>query len=167
MSISDKIFIMNNGVLQQGAAPMEVYERPANRFVANFIGTPSMNIFENIEVNSRGNIIFNNQVIGQAANFKNKIVTIGIRPEHIEIEGTKSTLDYANEDPIIAQVDVVERLGRSDYLKVLVKDREIRVIYDAKNFDMKLDNQKVGLNIIKGKIYIFNNDAEQKLLEIV
>ncbi|AUF83350.1 hypothetical protein CXP39_00815 [Mesoplasma syrphidae] len=167
MSISDKIFIMNKGVLQQGAAPMEVYEQPANRFVANFIGTPSMNIFENIEINSQGNIIFNSQIIGQADQFKSQIVTIGIRPEHIELVGTKSTLEYANQEPIKAKIDVVERLGRSDYLKVLIQNREVRVIYDAKNVDSNNNNQEVGLNILKGKIYIFANEAEQELLGIV
>ncbi|WP_027063015.1 ATP-binding cassette domain-containing protein [Mesoplasma seiffertii] len=167
MSISDKIFIMNKGVLQQGAAPMEVYERPANRFVANFIGTPSMNIFEDVEINNQGNIIFNGQIIGQADQFRGQTVTIGVRPEHIELVGTKSTLEYANQEPIMAQIDVVERLGRSDYLKVLVQDREVRVIYDAKNVDNNNTSQAVGLNILKGKIYIFNNEAEQELLGIV
>ncbi|WP_026389202.1 ATP-binding cassette domain-containing protein [[Acholeplasma] multilocale] len=165
MSISDKIFIMSKGVLQQGAAPMDVYEAPANRFVANFIGTPSMNFFEDTKIDDKGNIILNDQIIGTSKEFKGQTVTIGIRPEHIELVGAKSTIEYSNKKPVMAKVDVIERLGRSDFLKVLVnKDKEVRVIYDAKNLESSNHGSEVGMNFIKGKIYIFNNEGEQELL---
>ncbi|WP_051635997.1 ATP-binding cassette domain-containing protein [Mesoplasma photuris] len=167
MSISDKIFIMSKGQLQQGDTPMNVYNNPANRFVANFIGTPSMNFFENVKIDEKGNIILNKEVIGKTDLVKNQVVTLGIRPEHIELAGSETKIKHSNKQPISAKIDVIEKLGRSDYLKVILDNKqEVRVIYDASHYKKEFEDNKVGLNIMNGKIYIFENDKDQKLIGV-
>ncbi len=87
MTMGDRIVVMNGGKICQAAAPEEVYNRPADKFVGSFIGTPPMNFF------APGTIDFAR--------------TTGLRPEHFSVVPA----DDAPEDAILATVDIVEPLG--------------------------------------------------------
>lgn len=124
MTLGDRICVLYNGVVQQVAEPMEVYDRPVNRFVAGFLGTPPMNFFE-------GRVQFRNEqvyfVTGSdfillgprtkeaLADYKNQDMVLGVRPEHLLTEPVAGQ----NENGIESTVTVVEPLGdRMDvYLK--------------------------------------------------
>ncbi len=94
MALADRVAVMKDGALQQVAAPLELYRRPANRFVAGFIGSPPMNFFEGTISQSNGNLAFQvgfearlGDVRARALQrFVNRRVTLGLRPEDI-IEG--------------------------------------------------------------------------------
>ena len=90
MTLGHRVAVLHNGRLQQVGPPRELYERPANLFVASFIGSPSMNL-----VPARA--------VGLAANGK----VAGFRPEHVDI---------ASEGGIPARVDVVEDIGADAYV---------------------------------------------------
>jgi multiple sugar transport system ATP-binding protein len=72
MTLADRIVVMNGGVIEQVGAPMELYNAPANLFVAGFIGSPKMNFIDGAR-------------LGESAR------TIGVRPEHIAVNGTEGT----------------------------------------------------------------------------
>ena len=96
MTLGDRLVIMNRGVVQQCGAPLEVYNRPANRFVAGFIGTPMMNFLEG-SIKHEGESVFFAGGSGllpfppqQAEAVKPHVgqaVVLGIRPEHLRIDG--------------------------------------------------------------------------------
>jgi multiple sugar transport system ATP-binding protein len=121
MTMGDRIVIMKDGMIQQIGAPMEVYARPVNRFVAGFIGSPSMNFVTcSVEVRD-GRLFFANpglQIAVPRANaaalaeYAGKSVTLGIRPEDLQQAQANSRADAL----IDAVVNVVEPLGHETLL---------------------------------------------------
>jgi multiple sugar transport system ATP-binding protein len=86
MTMSDRIAVMHEGELQQFAAPMEVYERPANLFVAGFIGSPAMNLLEGALEQAGAGLIFSRPGLRMAVASGGGVgqkVTLGVRPEDI------------------------------------------------------------------------------------
>src|SRR5947209_12942693 len=113
MTMGDRIAVMNEGILQQLDTPENLHERPANLFVAGFIGSPSMNFFPAKVASSQGQAVadagfFKAPVSGKAADSLGREVVLGVRPEDID------DLTHAQHDghvPVEARVDVVEFLG--------------------------------------------------------
>ena len=100
MTMADRIVVLNEGKVEQVGEPMELYHRPATRFVASFIGSPAMNI---APASSQ---------LGQAAGGTRDIASIGIRPEHIVVD----------ESGLPATIRVKERLGGESYLYAVDSD---------------------------------------------
>jgi len=121
MTMGDRIVVMKDGIVQQVAAPKEIYDHPANKFVASFIGSPPMNFFS-AEVESSDRRVrlrgpsFDFSVDGIAAQRLSaanaKSVTLGVRPEHIAVVPESA----ANGATVRARVDVIERLGAEQHL---------------------------------------------------
>jgi len=105
MTLGDRICVMNDGQIQQVGAPLEVYDRPANRFVASFIGTPAMNLIDGEIVDGRFRAAGFDVALQQA----NGPATLGIRPEKLRLAPKGS----ADSGGISGTVDVVEHLGES------------------------------------------------------
>ena len=135
MTLADRVVVMNQGRIEQVASPIELYQRPANTFVAAFIGAPSMN-FLNAEVVDMGegrglrlgngtDLPLGEEQSNKMADAVGRMVTLGIRPEHIEGgDRGKATIRFApqaieplgphtlligsvNEAPFTAQVDAL------------------------------------------------------------
>ncbi|MFT3960430.1 ABC transporter ATP-binding protein [Propionivibrio sp.] len=116
MTMADRIFIMSQGVLQQSGAPMEVYARPVNRFVAGFIGSPAMNFVDaaltaengGLCVDAGGFKVRMPQAFEAAlAPYAGKTVVFGVRPEDIALAEPGA----ADGRSITARAEVVETLG--------------------------------------------------------
>ncbi|GLQ56880.1 ABC transporter ATP-binding protein [Devosia nitrariae] len=109
MTLADKIVVMDQGTVQQVGSPLDLYDRPANRFVAGFIGSPRMNFVEVVveEVGAGLAQVTSRDVGRQAVRIRDGAVaagdklTLGIRPHQVDIKGSD----------IEATVSVVERLG--------------------------------------------------------
>src|ERR1700736_572472 len=92
MTMGDRIVIMNGGSIQQVATPLEAYDKPANRFVAGFIGTPPMNFFDGkLTMNGDGGSVelqggIQLSLSRRNVNATNRRVIFGIRPEHIHLK---------------------------------------------------------------------------------
>lgn len=89
MTMADKIVVMKDGFIEQAGAPLDVYDRPTNIFVAGFIGSPSMNFIKG-KITSEGLVTSNGTVLpftSSPAMYGNSVV-LGIRPEHIGIVDT-------------------------------------------------------------------------------
>ena len=116
MTMGDRVAIMNNGRIQQLAPPKEVYRHPANRFVAGFIGSPSMNLLIG---SIKGNNFHSNfEDIGirlpnsLAADATTDPLTLGVRPENVQI------VDTPDEYTFEATVDVVELIGSAQVIHI-------------------------------------------------
>jgi multiple sugar transport system ATP-binding protein len=118
MTMGDRIAIMNGGVLQQLASPLEVYHQPANRFVAGFIGSPSMNFFEVSQSSDGGtgttlehqHFSYTLTETAESIAGETRDLTLGVRPEAIEIA------DGDEPNRVTATVDVVEPMGEVNYV---------------------------------------------------
>jgi multiple sugar transport system ATP-binding protein len=118
MTMADRIFIMNQGLLQQSGAPMEVYSQPANRFVAGFIGSPAMNFLDATLVAEAGTLLVDTggfrvrmpeTFCARLTPYAGKPVLFGIRPE--DIAWHDPALDAGEERTLTARAEVVETLG--------------------------------------------------------
>ncbi|MFC7157308.1 ABC transporter ATP-binding protein [Halomarina halobia] len=113
MSVADRIAVMDGGELQQVGTPEEIYERPANEFVAGFIGNPPMNFFE-VDA-GEGTRVFPDDPVDLDASVPADAATLGVRPEHVHLvgdrDGTRATDDRC--EPFACTVDVIEPLGNA------------------------------------------------------
>jgi len=148
MSISDEIVLMELGIKQQVGAPQDVYDKPSNLFVAKFLGTPPINLFDGrIE---DGKIMLGNANIGQLK-ADNQEVIVGIRPEGFTI---------ADRSSFQVEVDMVETIGRDTTLIIENPTKEgetFRAIVDAEKRIKPGD--KIKLNVKKSKLFVFEKDT--------
>ena len=104
MTLADRIVVLNGGRIEQVGAPTELYHRPANRFVAGFIGSPGMN-FLPCEVTPDGGATLSGRPVPGAGGLPSgEEITLGIRPEHLVETAADSAL-------LSGRVDLVEHLG--------------------------------------------------------
>jgi multiple sugar transport system ATP-binding protein len=125
MTMGDRVAVMRLGKLQQFASPTELYDHPANVFVAGFIGSPAMNRFEGTlapdGIRAGGTTIRPPGAQLQAAQGHAKL-TVGIRPEHLSVGGDDLTLE----------VELVEDLGSDSYIYGhLPGDKDSKIIVRA------------------------------------
>jgi multiple sugar transport system ATP-binding protein len=116
MTMGDRVAVMHSGVLQQCAAPQVLYAQPANLFVAAFIGSPSMNLYEATLSDDAQAIRLGSQAVTLPADaqrtrpglasYRDRTFAVGIRPEHLKLAGTD---DGAAR--LAADVELVEALG--------------------------------------------------------
>jgi multiple sugar transport system ATP-binding protein len=161
MTMGDRIAVMNQGQIQQVDTPLEIYNHPANLFVAQFIGSPPMNL---IPVQAQLPLsIGNNQfritladewesVLNQYAN---KSIVMGIRPEHLTI-GLPATKNFRG------LVETVEALGNDTYIAVKIQDLEqpnltlqVRVVPDK----LVAVGEEVWLSVAIDKVHLFDRDT--------
>ncbi|MCR8726090.1 ABC transporter ATP-binding protein [Frigidibacter sp. ROC022] len=102
LTLADRIVVMNGGIVQQVGTPLELYDTPANRFVAQFIGSPTMNVLP--ASREGGDVRLSNGALISLEGLEGPVAELGIRPEH---------LDLADPDnaTFTGSADVVEHLG--------------------------------------------------------
>ena len=147
MTLADKIVVLNAGLIQQVGAPMALYEDPESRFVAGFIGSPSMNFLSakgtpaGIEVPALGQVV----PFALPAADHGKAVEIGLRPEHLH-------LDEARQD---YRVDIVEVLGAVSYVHVITHSGE-KLVVENRGAASVQPGQAIGVGIAEGAIFAFD-----------
>jgi len=166
MTLGDKIIVMNNGDIQQVGSPHEVFFAPRNAFVANFVGTPSMNMLQGAVSGDNGGG-YRLQLPGfelplparfhaGLARMAGKGVIWGIRPEAIRL------VAEAGENTVSGEVELVEALGSRDLIFVRAAEQLFGVIVDAQ------ESVAVGapchLHFASGQMHLFDADRERSLL---
>jgi multiple sugar transport system ATP-binding protein len=127
MTLGDRVVVMRDGVVQQVGEPLELYNQPANKFVAGFIGSPAMN-FANVTVTeANGSLLAENaglriklpdETAQRLRGYAGRAVTLGIRPEDLTVAGAGDS-DHLCFDAVI---EVVEQLGSEILLDMKVGD---------------------------------------------
>ncbi len=169
MTMGSRIAVLNAGIIQQLGAPQELYDHPANLFVAGFIGSPAMNLFPNAKVVSDGDdtrIVLEgiSQVkvpplyVEQARAAAGKNLTFGIRPEHLEDVNLISSED--RESSVIeAPVDVVEHLGNELLVYMTVGGKQ--VVARLKPRSDVHNGGKIRLHVDNDQSHLFDTDTTQ------
>lgn len=153
MSICDSILVMKKGVVQQMGAPQDIYDDPNNLFVANFLGTPPINIFI-------GAIKDHKVYIGEEAimdtEYPDQEIYVAIRPEGF--------LYNDNEGVLTLQKQNIEVMGRDKSIvsvHPMSTKPSVRTIIDS---DVKLaDTNELKFNLRPNKVFLFNKDSEMRL----
>lgn len=127
MTMGDRIMILHEGSIQQIGKPIDIYNNPANPFVATFIGSPPMNIAEGVGSKEKHAIVLNDLITipvpAEDAHYLTDNVIVGIRPEHIKAATKESTI----EEKVVVEIVNVEILGNETVFSFLLNDQQWQV----------------------------------------
>lgn len=154
MSISDMIVVMDKGVVQQIGAPQEVYDQPENLFVAKFLGTPPINIFEGNVQN--GKLYIGKDAVMDIKGIKDQEVFVGIRPEGFVLK---------EDGPLCCKLNCLEVMGRDVSVVCShpsAKGTQVRAIIDAEN-KVGMDSGTVRFSLKQGKVFVFHKETGKRL----
>jgi multiple sugar transport system ATP-binding protein len=156
LTLGDRIAILKEGVLQQIATPMELYERPSNKFVAGFIGSPAMNFFEGTLARTgaggmctfRGTDLMIRVPCEPGVNDR---VFLGIRPQHLEVVGDAAS----GEGLMRAEVGVVEPMGNEQIVYLTLPGGE-RAVAVAPVQPRIIPGEKVSVRVRPEGLHVFD-----------
>ena len=154
MSISDQIVVMKLGVVQQIGEPQNVYDDPANLFVAKFLGTPPINVFEGAV--KAGKLYLGSDCVLDVPGVADQDVFVGIRPEGFVPEAN---------GPMCCKLNNIEVMGR-DASVVSTHSASLNpVVRSIINSDVKIDTnqESVRFSLKSHKVFIFNKETEERI----
>ena len=158
MTMADKIVVMRDGRVEQIGRPLELYDRPGNRFVASFIGSPSMNFFEGVvEAGGRNFVAADGSRIPlpEAVSAPSEKVILGVRPEHLSI------VDPSVQGSFPGTVLLVERTGSETIVTMMAGgQRCCAVSKERLGFSA---GTTVGLLPSIGKLHFFTAEMGQRI----
>lgn len=155
MSISDIIVVMKEGMIQQVGKPQEVYDNPVNLFVAKFLGTPPINLFDGRVEN--GSLYIGKEAVLSVSGIQNRPVTVGIRPEGFLIDEKGSfTCNLVRVEVMGRDVSVISSNEAAE-------TDTIRSIVDAEN-DLSFRTGTVRFTLRKSKVLLFAKEDGERLM---
>jgi ABC-type sugar transport system ATPase subunit len=154
MTLADRIAVIQSGVLQQVGPPAQIYDRPANRFVAGFIGSPAMNFFD------RGQLIdgaWRGQGFRLPLPNSERVFCVGVRPQHLKITHEPVPADHGQID---ATIDVIEPMGWEAYLHVQLSPNHTLIAHVEANAIAGLAHgDHVTLSVSPDHLHAFDADG--------
>ncbi|AUV83984.1 sugar ABC transporter ATP-binding protein [Salinigranum rubrum] len=161
MAIGDKIVIMNDGLIQQIGSPYAVFNEPTNQFVAEFIGSPSVNMIESRITPTDDGFRLENDVFSLPINTEQSfnavtddVVMFGIRPQYIHVA-------QPGEELFSGTVKIIEPQGDRDTIYLDVGGREIRAVVPQNT--VTPEREELPLTIEQDKFWIFDDHGERVL----
>ena len=158
MTLADRIVVMDEGEIKQVGSPIDIYNNPNSYFVADFFGSPSMNLINGEIVNSEAGKVFKSLILNVDLPklFENSApgpVTLGIRPEQIGI---------SSSGDIKKKIYLVEPLGKDTLLYFeTVEERELIAIVESNSSYRSGDT--VALNLLPEHIFLFDSSGKRIL----
>lgn len=154
MSISDEIVVMKDGTVQQIGKPQEVYDNPVNLFVAKFLGTPPINVFQGrVE---KEMLYIGDDAVLPVKGVKDQKVTVGVRPEGFVL---------AEDGPLVCSLSRVEVMGRDISVVSTHKDCQAKSIRSIINAENKVDQTQefVRFALKANKVLLFAEGTEERI----
>lgn len=163
MTMADRIAILNQGRLQQVDSPSAVYDRPANAFVARFIGSPPMNLFEGAAVVGDGSVrivvegceLDVSKQFGTSPQLATGGVLVGVRPEHLVL----------GDDGLPATVLAVESLGHESHIVAQCAGEQLTARVTNQNTALPSPGATVHFGITPGHVHLFDVTTEERIPE--
>ena len=168
MTLGDRIVIMKDGFIQQIGTPQEVFDHPANLFVAGFIGTPQMNFFD-AELVGRGGhyaVVLDGMTVELSENKQQRLaakgvagqhVTLGVRPQHISLQ--------CESGSVKARMDVFEMMGSEIHLHANVNGRDMVIIVPTTDINGNYSDaftigKEIDFSFSGSTCHLFGNDGK-------
>ncbi|MCR6727766.1 sn-glycerol-3-phosphate ABC transporter ATP-binding protein UgpC (plasmid) [Agrobacterium fabrum] len=156
MTLANKIVVLRSGRIEQSGAPRQIYEDPANMFVAGFIGSPRMNFLKAVSIEKGSFTIaakrFEEQELPSLSSSGTEFV-VGIRPEHILIA-------EASDRSITAKVEFFEYLGGTRYIYCVLEDGQNLVVEQRSGSDIE-PGSSIALDLSSNHRLFFRTDGER------
>ena len=161
MSLGDKIVIMNDGRIQQVGSPYEIYDEPTNRFVAEFIGSPSTNMIDCVVGRQDGEVTLSNETFSLSLpeemaddldSNDGETVTLGVRPENI---------NPVPDGLFEAEITLIEPQGSLDTVFLTSDDLDIRALLEKGLVES--ENTTTGVDFSPEDAWLFGRDGERLL----
>src|SRR6478609_7778030 len=159
MTMADRIVVMHDGVIEQIGTPLELYDRPDNLFVAQFIGSPAMNIVKGTlrRTNGTAHVKTPDGVrwpLGAGAGTDGQAVTYGVRPDHLELAGN-------NHRSVPGEIVVVEPTGSETELVVRIGDAQM--IVETHGRPTLAPGDKVQFAVNPANVHLFDQSSGARL----
>ena len=154
MSISDMIVVMKLGVVQQTGKPQDIYDNPTNLFVAKFLGTPPINVFNGKVMG--GKLYIGNDAVLNIGGVADQEVTVGIRPEGFV---------PSENGALVCKLNNIEVMGR-DVSVVSTHEASVNpIVRSIINSDVRIDAsiETVRYAVKPHKVFIFNKETEERI----
>ena len=149
MTLADKIVVLRSGIIEQIGSPMELYRSPANLFVAQFIGSPKMNV---VSCQTNGSdVVFANGANAGLPNTPAGAAKFGVRPENISLVAKGAA-------PLTGRIDVMEHLGSDSFAYVDVPDVGLFTVRIVGYAEQEA-GEEVGLAFAPDAVHLFNGDG--------
>lgn len=171
MTMGDRIAVMRDGVVQQVDTPMGLYTKPANMFVAGFIGTPAMNFVDAILKEENGRYVVDagafRVVIPESKNgekfrqYVGKPVVFGVRPEDIFDKELSPLVKPTNENTIRVTVDVIEPMGPIVTMYLTTAKQNLVATIDAET--NAKEGKQIEVTLDMEKTHLFDKETEQAI----
>ncbi len=169
MTMGDRIMVMKDGVIQQVADPLTLYDHPVNRFVSSFIGSPPMNFMRGRVIQKDGRWCFDegtfqvkliDEMVPKVSSYADKEIIFGIRPEDVY---DKLFVTFAPpENTVSATVEVVEPMGAESFLHLTT--RKHAFLARVSGHDRPRVGQDLNLVFDMSKIHFFHPETEETLV---
>ncbi|MGE0751701.1 MAG: ABC transporter ATP-binding protein [Variibacter sp.] len=156
MTMADKIVVMHDGLVEQIGAPLELYDRPANLFVAGFIGSPAMNFLKGT-IRANGSASFEGPhgvklpLAGAPESWNGRSAIYGVRPEHFVIADDGAEAEVQVVEPTGSETQVVAKMGGEDIIAVFRERHQFQ------------PGDKVRLRPETKLVHLFDGEAGQRL----
>ena len=168
MTMGTRIVVMKDGIIQQADSPMRIYHRPANMFVAGFLGSPPMNFFHGVLESSGGSLLFRERggptvidlgSMAVPAKALGEGVVLGIRPEHCDLFTGAGPAPAAGFE---AEVELVEPMGAETYLYVRTAGHSM-IVRSQVESDHSILGQRLKFSLDAAKVHLFNEATGERL----
>ena len=151
MTLATRIVVMRSGKAQQIGAPAEVYERPANLFVAGFLGSPSMNFIEGA-LDADGRFASSSLMLATGVRGRSCEAVLGFRPEHIDVRA---------DGPFEGTVALVEPMGNHQVVWIAAGERKFSaIVNDNRQFNL---GDTLRFAVDTSRISLFDKASEQRI----
>jgi len=149
LTMADRMVVLKGGRMRQQGTPAEIYTNPDDRFVASFIGTPAINLFDEEISSGRGQML----PVRHEPKIRDGRYTVGIRPEHIAID---------SEGPLTGEIIAVEYVGAVSHLQVRI-GQALFTITDNTARTAHQIGQPVRLQIDSRRVYLFDRESGRRV----
>ena len=146
MTLATQIVVLNKGRIEQMGAPLDIYRRPATRFVASFIGSPSMNFLDAATLPGGAEFASRVQL---PASLAGSPLTLGVRPDALRVDG---------DGRLEGQVEVIEHLGDRTHLYTMLSDGNQIVVQDGGESAVRIGD-RIRIGVDPAQLHLFDHDG--------
>ena len=165
MTMGDRIVVMKAGEIQQVGSPMEIYDKPINKFVASFIGTPAMSFLDgelnNGLISGDGFAIqLSTSLAAKIAKHQGAAISIGLRPENFKLLSGSEFGQTTNS--ISAHIETIEPLGSETIIRIRIGEKQTMVAKIPPRVMVQLD-QKIEVSFDESNLHLFDKLTEMNI----
>lgn len=165
MSMASRIVVMKDGYIQQVGTPEEIYDKPANIFVANFIGSPPMNFFngrvkDDLIIVGNENIPLTSEQITALKPYQDKEIIVGIRPESFKVN-----MENPSSKSMKVIIENIEMLGDESILYANAREAASQIAVKAQGkFKGIAKGDEINLDINLDEVHLFDKDTSMRIV---